>query len=193
MKFYLPFLKQAEITDGILDLGCGRGEWLELLVEEGLKGRGVETNHILIEQARTDGLEVIEENALSYLRTVPDQSLNAVTGFHFIEHLSFETLIELLDEIARTLKVGGLVIFETPNPKNLVVGACNFYSDPTHLKPLFPDTIQFIVSNRGFNDVQVEYLNPVGGSPFDDESEWSQALNTWLYGPRDFALIGRRA
>jgi len=193
LKFYLPFLKSAEITDDILDLGCGRGEWLELLREEGLKARGVEINHILIEQARSNGLEVIEENALSYLRGVPDQSLNAVTGFHFIEHLSFEMLIELLDEIARTLKVGGLVVFETPNPKNLVVGACNFYSDPTHLVPLFPDTIQFIMSNRGFTQLQLEYLNPVGGSPFDDGSERSQALNTWLYGPRDFALIGRRA
>jgi SAM-dependent methyltransferase len=193
LKFYLPFLRLAEITDGILDIGCGRGEWLELLKEEGLKGRGVEINHILIEQARNLGLEVIEEDALSYLRTVPDRSLNAVTGFHFIEHLSFETLIELLDEIARTLKDGGLVIFETPNPKNLVVGACNFYSDPTHLVPLFPDTIQFIMSNRGFTDVRLEYLNPVGGSPFDDGSKRSQALNSWLYGPRDFALIGRRA
>jgi SAM-dependent methyltransferase len=193
LKFYLPFLKSAKITDGILDLGCGRGEWLELLREEGLKGRGVEINHILIEQARRSGLEVVEERALSYLRGVPDQSLNAVTGFHFIEHLSFEMLIELLDEITRTLKPNGLVIFETPNPKNLVVGACNFYSDPTHLVPLFPDTIQFIMSNRGFTDIRVEYLNPVGGSPFDDGSERSQALNSWLYGPRDFALIGRRA
>jgi O-antigen chain-terminating methyltransferase len=193
LKFYLPFLKEAEITDDILDIGCGRGEWLELLREEGLKGRGVELNHVLTEQARNSGLEVIEENALSYLRGVPDQSLNAVTGFHFIEHLSFETLIELIDEIARTLRPSGLVIFETPNPKNLVVGACNFYSDPTHLKPLFPDTIEFIMSNRGFTQLRLEYLNPVGGSPFDDGSERSQALNSWLYGPRDFALIGRKA
>jgi SAM-dependent methyltransferase len=158
-----------------------------------LKGRGVELNHVLTEQARNSGLEVTQENALSYLRRLPGQSLNAVTGFHFIEHLSFETLIELLDEIARTLRPDGLVIFETPNPKNLVVGACNFYSDPTHLVPLFPDTIQFIMSNRGFTNVRLEYLNPVGGSPFDDGSERSEALNSWLYGPRDFALIGRRA
>ncbi|MDT5060033.1 MAG: hypothetical protein QOH63_492 [Acidobacteriota bacterium] len=193
LRFYLPFLKSAEITEDILDLGCGRGEWLELLKEEGLNGRGVEANHLLVERAQSRGLEVAASDALLYLSGLPDESLSAVTGFHFIEHLPFEIFVELLDEIKRTLRPGGLVIFETPNPKNLVVGACNFYSDPTHLKPLFPDTVQFIMSHLGFADVRVEYLNQVGGSPFDDGSKRSQALNSWLYGARDFALIGRRA
>jgi O-antigen chain-terminating methyltransferase len=192
LRFYLPLLKEAGIENDILDIGCGRGEWLELLKEEGFAGRGVEINRVLIEQLRNVGLEVMEEDALSYLRSLPDESLAAVTAFHFIEHLSFETLIEVLDEIAGALRPGGLVIFETPNPKNLVVGACNFYSDPTHVKPLFPETIRFILSNRGFTDVSIEYVNPVGGSPFKDESESSQALDSWFYSPRDFAVIGRK-
>jgi SAM-dependent methyltransferase len=192
LKVYLPLLKAAEIENNILDIGCGRGEWLELLKEEGLNGRGVETNRLMCERARERGLEVIEEDALAHLRNLPGGSLNAVTGFHFIEHLPFEILIELFDEIARTLRPNGLVIFETPNPKNLVVGACNFYSDPTHVKPLFPETVRFILSNRGFVDVRVEYVNPVGGSPFKDESESSKALDSWFYSPRDFAVIGRK-
>lgn len=193
LRFYLPQLSAAGIENNILDIGCGRGEWLELLKEEGFEGRGVEINRVLAEQLRKRGLEVVEEDALSYLRNLPDESLAVVTGFHFIEHLSFETLIEVLDEIARTLRPGGLVIFETPNPKNLVVGACNFYSDPTHQKPLFPETVRFILSHRGFTDVTVEYVNPVGGSPFKDESEGSKALDSWFYSPRDFAVIGRKA
>lgn len=193
LKFYLPVIKAAGIRGEILDIGCGRGEWLELLKDEGLEARGVELNAVLVKRARGRGLEVVEADALHYLRGLQDQSLNVVTGFHLIEHLSFETLIELLDEIARALKPGGLVIFETPNPKNLVVGACNFYSDPTHLRPLFPETIQFIMSRSGFAEVRVEYLNSVGGSPFGDGSEGAQALNSWLYGPRDFALIGRKS
>ncbi len=193
LRFYLPLLKAAGIEKDILDIGCGRGEWLELLKEEGREGRGVEINRVLAEQLRSRGLEVMEEDALLYLRNLPGESLDAVTGFHFIEHLSFETLIEVLDEITRTLRPGGLVIFETPSPKNLVVGACNFYSDPTHVKPLFPETIHFILSNRGFTDVRLEYVNPVGGSPFKDESEGSSALDSWFYSPRDFAVIGRRA
>lgn len=193
LRFYLPLLKAAGIENNILDIGCGRGEWLELLKEEGFEGRGVEINRVLVEQLRSRGLEVTEEDALSYLRRLPDESLDAVTGFHFIEHLRFETLIEVLDEIARTLRPGGLVIFETPNPKNLVVGACNFYSDPTHIKPLFPETVRFILSNRGFTDVQIEYVNAVNGSPFKGESEGSAALDSWFYSPRDFAVTGRRA
>lgn len=193
LRFYLPLLKAAGIENNILDIGCGRGEWLELLKEEGFEGRGIEINRVLAEQLRSRGLEVMEEDALSYLRNLPDESLSAVTGFHFIEHLSFETLIEVLDEIARTLRPGGLVIFETPNPKNLVVGACNFYSDPTHVKPLFPETVRFILSNRGFMNVRIEYVNAVGGSPFKDESEGSSALDSWFYSPRDFAVIGQRA
>jgi SAM-dependent methyltransferase len=191
-RVYLPMLKEAGIEADILDIGCGRGEWLELLAEEGFAGRGVESNRVLVERGRSRGLEIIEEDALRYLRALPDGSLNAVTGFHVIEHLRFKTLIELLDEIARTLRPNGLVIFETPNPKNLVVGACNFYSDPTHLKPLFPETVRFILSHRGFAEVRIEYVNPVGESPFKDESETSRALDSWFYSPRDFAVIGKR-
>lgn len=193
LRFYLPYLKSAGITVDVLDLGCGRGEWLELLKEEGIGGSGVEANSLLVERARSLGLEVLAADALKHLSALPSESLSAVTGFHFIEHLSFETFVELLGEIKRTLRPGGLVIFETPNPKNLVVGACNFYSDPTHLKPLFPESTQFIMSHLGFTDVRVEYLNQVGDSPFDNESVGSRALNSWLYGARDFALIGRRA
>jgi SAM-dependent methyltransferase len=193
LKVYLPFLRSAAIKGEILDLGCGRGEWLELLQAEGWQARGVETNRVFIEQNQQRGLPVVEDEALAYLRRLPDNSLGAVTAFHLVEHLSFPSLIELLDEVRRTLWPGGLVIFETPNPKNLIVGACNFYSDPTHRKPLFPETLQFIMQKRGFADVRIEYLNPVTDSPFDDEQESTRALNSWFYGPRDFALIGRRA
>jgi SAM-dependent methyltransferase len=191
-KFYLPLLKKAGIERDILDLGCGRGEWLELLREEGFEGCGVEANLLLVERGKSLGLEITGTDALAYLRALPEDTLNAVTGFHFIEHLPFETLLELLDEIKRALRPGGLVILETPNPKNLVVGACNFYSDPTHFKPLFPETVQFLLSKRGFRDVQVEYVNPVGGSPFKDGSEASKALDSWFFSPRDFAVTGRK-
>ncbi|HYJ47140.1 MAG TPA: class I SAM-dependent methyltransferase, partial [Pyrinomonadaceae bacterium] len=193
LKIYLPLLKSAGVSQDVLDLGCGRGEWLELLREEGIEGRGLDLNRLLVERARSRGLEVSREEALDYLRRQPHQSLNAVTAFHFVEHLPFESLISLLGEIRRTLRRGGLVIFETPNPKNLVVGACNFYSDPTHERPLFPETLQFMMSSLGFADLRVEYVNPVGDSPFNDGSEAARALDSWLYSARDFAVIGRKA
>src|SRR5713101_1929777 len=190
LKVYLPLLKDAGITSDILDLGCGRGEWLELLREEGWQACGVESNRAMIDNQRGQNLEVVRADALAYLRGLPENSLRAVTAFHFVEHVEFAELINLLDEINRVLKPGGLLIVETPNPKNLVVGACNFYSDPTHNKPLFPETLEFIVSYRGFARTQLQYLHPVEGSPFQDPGEASQALNSWLFSARDFAIVG---
>lgn len=192
LRVYLPLVREATVKGEIVDLGCGRGEWLELLREEGFDGRGIDTNPVLVAENRERGLNVSRGEALSHLRALPDNSLGVVTAFHLIEHLSFAALIQLLDEIRRTLWPGGLLIFETPNPKNLVVGACNFYSDPTHYKPLFPETVQFLLHHRGFTDTRVQYLNPVAGSPFDDASESGRALDGWFYGPRDFAIIGRK-
>jgi SAM-dependent methyltransferase len=192
-RIYLPLLKDAEITTDILDIGCGRGEWLELLRDEGLQARGVESNRAMIDNQRGQNLEIVEADALAYLRGLPENSLRAVTAFHFVEHVVPAELIDLLDEINRVLKPGGLLIVETPNPKNLVVGACNFYSDPTHHKPLFPETLEFILKQRGFAGTQLQYLHPVEGSPFQDGSEASQALNSWLFSARDFAIVAWKA
>lgn len=193
LKFYLSLLKESNVTSEILDLGCGRGEWLELLKEERLSATGVESNRTLADAGRSRGLEIIQQDAIEYLRGQPNNSLQAVTGFHLIEHLEFQELIQLLAEIRRTLKPGGLVIVETPNPKNLVVGACNFYADPTHRKPLFPETLQFLLDSLGFERIRLEYRHPVEGSPFDNTEPGSRELHIWLFGPRDFAAIGWKA
>ena len=98
----------------------------------------------MAESGRQLGLEIVQGDVIEYLRQLPDASLQAVTGFHLIEHFEFQDLLQLLLEIRRVLKPGGVVMVETPNPKNLVVGACNFYADPTHRQPLFPETLQFL-------------------------------------------------
>ena len=192
LKVYLPYLRQAKITTDILDLGCGRGEWLELLSEEGLQARGVDTNRVIVEQCQKRGLDVVAGDMIEHLRSLPDHSLRAVTAFHLIEHLPFETVIEMLDEIMRTLKPGGLVILETPSPENIVVAACNFYSDPTHHRPVCPHTLTFVLENRGFADVRLEFLRPVEDSPFADDQKL-KSLHTWFYGPRDYAVMGSKA
>ncbi len=195
LKVYLPLIEEAKVGTPelpILDVGCGRGEWLDLLREGGYTAKGLDLNRIMVDYCRARGFEVLEGEVISYLRTLPDLSLGAVTGFHIIEHLSFPVLKRLLNEVVRVLKPGGLAIFETPNPKNLAVGACNFYSDPTHQKPLFPETIQFLVESQGLSNVQILYLNPVEGSPFDKEDAASQQLHNWFFGPRDYAVVGHK-
>lgn len=161
LSVYLPSLPPGigSSSAPAVDLGCGRGEWLELLKEHELTATGIDLNRIMAESCRDRGLAVVEADALTYLREQPDNSLGLITGFHIIEHLPLRTLVALCDEALRVLKPGGLVIFETPNPENLVVGACNFYMDPTHRNPMPPMMTQFLVEARGFVRVEIRRMN----------------------------------
>jgi SAM-dependent methyltransferase len=179
----------------ILDLGCGRGEWLEVLGDEGLQARGVDLNRAFVHECRERKLQVQEADALSYLRGLPDASLGALTAIHLLEHLPFAVLMGILDEATRVLMPGGLLLFETPNPTNLTVGARDFYLDPTHRNPLHPETMRFLAERQGLVRVSVLPLHP---SPPelrlpDDGTLVVQRLNELLYGPRDFAILGYRA
>ena len=100
-----------------------------------------------------------------------------------------------MDESLRVLKPGGIVIFETPNPENLFVGACNFYMDPTHRNPLPPQMMRFLVESRGFCRVEIHPLNPYRKEYRleDNVAEISQKFNDFFYGPQDYAVIGVKA
>ena len=193
LRFYLPYVSELNSSSRILDLGSGRGDWLELLTKEGFKPCGVEVNEVLSECAREKGLDVSNMEMMVYLGQQADNSFDLVTVFHLIEHLNVGKLIRLLDEIRRTLKPGGLLFIETPSPENLVVAACNFYADPTHHKPIYPQTLMFLLSNKGFVDLDLKFLHPVDNSPFSGNTESSQQLKMWFFGPRDFSVIARKA
>lgn len=192
-RFYLPYLKQAGVTMGILDVGCGRGEWLELLRDEGLQAKGIDLNRSMVEQSRSSDLEVVCGNAIDYLRTLPDHSFSAITSFHVIEHLDFKVLIELIDETVRVLKPGGLLILETPNPENVIVASCNFYLDPSHRRPLPSQVMRFLLEARGLTDLEVVGLHPLPSARIDGDTELIHRFNDIFYGPMDYAIIGRRA
>jgi SAM-dependent methyltransferase len=190
-RVYLPILMDAGIKGAIVDLGCGRGEWLEVLRDEGFEARGVEKNRAMIEQCRERSLEVTESDAITYLQGLPAGSLRAVTGFHFIEHLPFETLIRLLDEVVRVLKPGGLAIFETPNPENIMVSSYNFYLDPTHRNPLPGPMARFLLESRGLSRVRVMMLNPLEHK-IEGEGELILRFNDLFFGPRDYSVVGQK-
>ena len=154
----------------------------------------MDTNRVFVASCHEKGLAVADVDALQYLRTLRDRSLGAVTGFHIIEHLPLDTLIKLFDETVRVLKPGGLAIFETPNPQNVLVACHNFYIDPTHIKPLPGLTVQFILEARGLCDVRILPLHPYPDSHKVqvDGTELTERFNDYFYGPQDYAVIGRR-
>lgn len=189
-RIYLPYVETARESGDVIDIGCGRGEWLEILNETGIKARGVETNRVLIEQCRERGLEVVEEDMLAYLRNLPDESIGAITGFHIIEHVSLDALVILLDEALRVLRPGGVAIFETPNPENVLVGSNFFYLDPTHRHPLPSELMQFLVESRGFHSIEVLSLHPWDSGRVPGEGELTERFNGYFFGPMDYAILG---
>lgn len=197
---YLGTLAAAGINPGdegiVLDLGSGRGEWLEVLAEHGYHGRGVDSNHGMLEASESRGHEVVEADALDYLRAQPDGSLAAVTSMHMVEHMPHPVVVQLLDETLRVLRPGGVLILETPNPENVLVGSCMFYMDPTHLHPIPPPLLQWTVQARGFEQVQIERLSENRGSsdlvPVPEEVPGSAQINqmvAWFTAPPDYAVV----
>ena len=158
LSVYLPFIRPllAFYSDRrVADLGCGRGEWLELMSEAGFEAHGVDLDEGMLEACRVRGLSASKEDAFTYLRSLSDESLAIVSGFHIAEHLSAEYLHNLVRESVRVLKPGGLLIMETPNPENLIVGASNFYMDPTHKRPIPPRSLSFLMEFYGFARVKI--------------------------------------
>jgi SAM-dependent methyltransferase len=187
LRFYLPILAEMQVgtpEQPVLDIGCGRGEFLELLRGQGLAARGVDSDGAAVEACRATGLDCTADDALSYLTRQPPESLGAVTGFHLIEYLPFNTVARLFEEAFRVLAPGGVMIVETPNPANLLIASRWFYLDPTHRNPLPGEMLSTIAEARGFDRVSIIDLHPVEphGTPFD----------RLFHGPQDYALLARK-
>lgn len=158
LKVYLPFVKQVQklYPDGqALDVGCGRGEWLELLKTIDLAAHGFDLDEGMLSACKQAGLSVTHGDAIAGIKALPDNSQIIVSGFHIAEHLTFEDLQTLVHEAVRVLKPAGLLILETPNPENLVVGTANFYIDPTHQRPIPQPLLAFLSEYYGFARTKV--------------------------------------
>jgi SAM-dependent methyltransferase len=164
LRVYTPALEALAantVVPTALDLGCGRGEWLEILKEHNFNALGVDLNSAMLEKASSRNLNVIEQDAIKTLLHEKDNSKTIISAFHLIEHISFEELQTLIREAFRVLEAGGLLILETPNIENLNVGAHTFYLDPTHIRPIPPLLLEFLAETIGFSKVKILYLNEV--------------------------------
>jgi O-antigen chain-terminating methyltransferase len=191
LSVYLPFVRPiADAHRGatLTDIGCGRGEWLALLQRTGIEAQGVDKDEGMLAACREQGLRVDCADAIGYLQRLPDASQFAVSAFHFVEHLPFDTLHVVASEIMRVLRPGGLLIFETPNPESLTVSTGEFYLDPSHNHPIPPELLAFLVEFHGFADVKTLRLQERR-----DLSPEGMSVRDVLTGASpDYAVIGRK-
>ena len=190
---YLPYIAPLNTVYPNLkaiDLGCGRGEWLELLKENGVDASGVDLDDAMLSSCIASNLKVKKIDAISALQELPNASLHIISGFHIAEHLPFEQLIELIHQALRVLSPGGLLILETPNSENINVATSSFYLDPTHRNPIPAQLLSFLMTYSGFAFTTELRLN-ADISPA--EGAWLTLRNVLTGVSRDYALIAQKA
>lgn len=190
---YRPFLEALRGAGAqaiALDLGCGRGEWLEVLGEGGIRARGVDLDDGMLAEAARRGLAAERGDALSAIRAAPEESLDLVSAFHVVEHLPFADVEALVRESLRVLQPGGLLVLETPNPDNFAVGTSRFYLDPTHLRPIPSPLLAFLPEYHGFARTHVLRLNAPAGVA---TNRYPTLTNVLMESSPDYAVVAQKA
>ncbi len=197
----LRYVQFFEHTEPVLDLGCGRGEFLELLRDAGIESRGLDANRRMVVECRDKGLDVMEGDLIPYLESLEPESLGGIVLTQVIEHLDLSSCLRLLILARLRLKSGGVLLVETPNPGSLFTHAHGLYLDPTHVRPYHPIFLEFLFKDLGFGSVEVLFGSPpeefwllprVEGSAFESLNAAFDGLNRLVYGSQDFAVVGRK-
>ncbi len=191
----LAFLDLFRGRTRVLDLGSGRGTFLELLRDSGIGGYGVDLDPRMTEHAHERGLEAETADGLAHLRSLKDASLDGLYARHVAEHVLPGELVAVLRECRRVLRPGSPIVFVTPNPATLTVGAHTFWLDPSHRRPIPPDLFRFYLEVEGFERVETRTMEPSEQRLREDVPEGPirdnvRLLNATLFGDRDYAVVG---
>ena len=189
----------------VLDIGCGRGEFLALLAERGVRGRGIDVNESMVEVCRQKGLDAASADALAYLRAQPPAALGGLLAAQVVEHLEPGYLTNLLDAAWAALRPGSVVVIETINPACWFAFFESYIRDITHVRPLHPETLKYLLVASGFENVEIRYRSPypeheklqrATGAALGDAAEVLNAnaekINRLLFTHLDYAAIARR-
>jgi 2-polyprenyl-3-methyl-5-hydroxy-6-metoxy-1,4-benzoquinol methylase len=202
-KQYLKYFKES---DYVLDLGCGRGEFTELLIEQGIKVTSVDMDEDMVLYCKERGFPIIKEDILSFLNRIEDNSVDGIFLGQVIEHLSPKQLVNLVNISYKKLKPTGHFIAETPNPQCLSIFAQSFYMDMTHVKPVHPYTAKFILESTGFSNVSINYMSPndetlrlpkitLAGHEEESLMKFNESIEHWnnvIFGYQDYFIVGQK-
>jgi 2-polyprenyl-3-methyl-5-hydroxy-6-metoxy-1,4-benzoquinol methylase len=207
-KRQLAFFPYFENSSRVIDIGCGRGEFLEILRDHGIEGIGIDIDLDMIAFCRSHQLNVEQIDAIEYLEKLEDNSLEGIFIDQVVEHLEPDYLVRLLALSHKKLKSGYYLVVETVNPLTFV-SYVNFLIDLTHKRLVHPETLQFLMSVAGFGETEKKFFSPVSDEgklkkiPVISETDCNQKnvdvynhnieiLNTILFGAQDYAVIGKK-
>ncbi|MEO6324997.1 MAG: methyltransferase domain-containing protein [Thermoanaerobaculia bacterium] len=179
----------------VADLGCGRGEFVQALLAEGIPAVGCDANPVMAQRAREKGLPVDTQDLFSWLDARPDDSLGGVTAYQVVEHLPPSALFDLVELAVSKLAVGGRLLFETINPES-VYAMRWFWMDLTHVRPVPAPSLEQLMVESGLRDVRIHFRSPVPAhESVSDEVAGPLALTPitrLLFGPQDYAITGTK-
>ena len=209
LETYVPYFAGGA---DVLDIGCGRGEFLELMRAAGVSARGLDVNAAMVEVCRAKGLDAVHGDAVGYLGSIPDQSLGGIIAVQVVEHLDPDYLMRFLQAAFQALRPGSRIVLETINPTCWVAFFESYIRDLTHVRPVHPETLQYLLLASGFHQVDLVYRSPVGdkliavdppgrsGAPHDPLAQLTAAfnqnverLNARMFTYLDYAAVGVRS
>ncbi len=180
----------------VLDIGCGRGELLQLLREAGVEARGIDADADMVAYARGEGLDVEQADLVEYLERQEDASLGGIFMGQVVEHLPPGVLVRALGLAAAKLRHGGVLVAETINPLS-PLALRHYFADLTHAQPLVPETLELLARQSGFAETEIRYLNEPAERLTEPDDPVIAAnvrrLNELLFAPLDYALVARTA